>query len=144
MFADRAAVAELASGSVGPSHVHVLPAHRVDTSGYIKCPVCGDMMNRVNFGRRSGVIVDVCIDHGTWFDAEEIDRVAAFIASGGLARGGGAAVKTGAPQLSAEAHYKLGELQAQMIQERYDDMQRVERTTWFARLGVRILFDWIT
>ena len=141
VFADRAAVAALSSGTLAPAAEPVLPARKVDTSGYIKCPVCDALMKRVNFGRRSGVLVDVCVDHGTWFDADEIDRVAAFIASGGLARGGGSALEEG-PQLSAEDRGKMGELQAQVIQERYDDMARVERATWFARIGIRLLFDW--
>ncbi len=44
------------------------------------------MMNRKNFGASSGVIVDVCAKHGTWFDAGELPRVLAFVESGGLAR----------------------------------------------------------
>ena len=43
-------------------------------------------MNRVNFGKVSGVIVDVCKLHGTWFDAGELTRVVAFAAGGGLER----------------------------------------------------------
>jgi Zn-finger nucleic acid-binding protein len=141
VFADRAAVAALSSGTLAPAAEPVLPARKVDTSGYIKCPVCDDLMKRVNFGRRSGVLVDVCVDHGTWFDADEIDRVAAFLASGGLVRGGGSALDEG-PQLSAEGRKQMGELQAQVVQERYDDMARVERATWFTRVGIRLLFDW--
>ena len=43
-------------------------------------------MNRVNFGKVSGVIVDVCKAHGTWFDPGELTRVVAFAAAGGLER----------------------------------------------------------
>ena len=39
---------------------------------YIKCPVCAKIMNRVNFGARSGVIVDRCKDHGVWLDGGEL------------------------------------------------------------------------
>lgn len=53
---------------------------------YIKCPACQQMMNRKNFGRSSGVIVDVCTQHGVWFDAGELPRVLAFVESGGLER----------------------------------------------------------
>src|SRR5262249_42908625 len=35
---------------------------------YIPCPVCGKLMNRVNFANCSHVVVDVCTAHGTWFD----------------------------------------------------------------------------
>jgi len=37
-------------------------------------------MNRINFGRTSGVIVDVCKKHGTWFDGGELTQVIAFAA----------------------------------------------------------------
>jgi Zn-finger nucleic acid-binding protein len=50
---------------------------------YIECPVCRSMMNRKNFGATSGVIVDVCTKHGTWFDTGELPRVLAFVESGG-------------------------------------------------------------
>ena len=45
---------------------------------YLRCPVCRAMMDRVNFARVSGVVVDVCADHGTWFDLNEL-HVAALI-----------------------------------------------------------------
>ncbi len=52
---------------------------------YRSCPSCGQVMNRKNFGRRSGVIVDVCTTHGVWFDPGELTAVLEFVASGGLA-----------------------------------------------------------
>jgi hypothetical protein len=42
-------------------------------------------MHRRNFGRTSGIIVDVCSKHGTWFDAGELSRILTFVSSGGLA-----------------------------------------------------------
>jgi Zn-finger nucleic acid-binding protein len=51
---------------------------------YVKCPDCEQVMNRVNFGRRSGIIIDVCRAHGTWFDADELPGVVTFVMSGGL------------------------------------------------------------
>ena len=51
---------------------------------YVKCPVCSERMNRINYGKRSGVIVDVCRLHGTWFDQGELTRVIEFVAAGGL------------------------------------------------------------
>jgi len=41
-------------------------------------------MNRKNFGRISGVIVDECGDHGIWLDAGELQKIQHFIADGGL------------------------------------------------------------
>jgi Zn-finger nucleic acid-binding protein len=53
---------------------------------YRPCVVCQQLMNRKNFGGASGVIVDVCARHGTWFDAGELSQVLAFVKSGGLVR----------------------------------------------------------
>lgn len=51
---------------------------------YRPCPECGKLMNRINFGRASGIIVDVCRGHGTFLDPGEMRQVTAFIDDGGL------------------------------------------------------------
>ena len=51
---------------------------------YLRCPVCNTMMNRVNFSNISGVIVDVCRQHGTWFDRDHLHRIVEFIRAGGM------------------------------------------------------------
>lgn len=51
---------------------------------YRKCIACGHRMLRRNFARISGVVVDQCRRHGTYFDAGELEDVLAFIRSGGL------------------------------------------------------------
>ncbi len=51
---------------------------------YLKCPDCQRHMHRRNFARASGVIVDECKDHGVWLDCDELGKIAAFVASGGL------------------------------------------------------------
>lgn len=53
---------------------------------YRKCPRCSAVMTRSNFRRVSGVVVDRCGAHGTWLDADELERLAAFVAAGGLAK----------------------------------------------------------
>ena len=53
---------------------------------YRHCPECGGMMQRRNFGRRSGIIVDWCGEHGTWLDANEMEDIADFVLQGGLER----------------------------------------------------------
>lgn len=50
---------------------------------YIKCPVCATIMNRVNFGSRSGVIVDRCPDHGLWLDGGELRQLFEWSKAGG-------------------------------------------------------------
>ena len=51
---------------------------------YVRCPVCLKMMNRTNFARISGVIIDSCRDHGIWFDPGEVEKIMDFVAKGGL------------------------------------------------------------
>jgi Zn-finger nucleic acid-binding protein len=41
-------------------------------------------MNRSNFARSSGVIIDVCKHHGVWFDADELPKIIGFIHKGGM------------------------------------------------------------
>ena len=56
------------------------------TIRYVPCPDCTTLMNRVNFGKRSGIVLDSCAPHGTWFDADELRRVVEFVRDGGLDR----------------------------------------------------------
>ncbi|HEY5975781.1 MAG TPA: zf-TFIIB domain-containing protein [Geobacteraceae bacterium] len=50
---------------------------------YIKCPVCEQLMNRVNFGAKSGVIVDRCKEHGAWLDGGELRHLFEWMKAGG-------------------------------------------------------------
>lgn len=72
------------------SVVSVLSA-RVPTSGtapdvvtYAPCPTCAKLMNRVNFAKSSGVILDVCKKDGVWLDRGELQRVLGFVDAGGM------------------------------------------------------------
>lgn len=66
------------------------PAQQISGAGapsrisYEPCPQCGQLMNRLNFARCSGVIVDVCKGHGTWFDRDELRGIVEFVRGGGL------------------------------------------------------------
>ena len=51
---------------------------------YLKCPLCDTLMVRRNFKKISGVIIDICRDHGVWLEAGELQEIRAFIAAGGL------------------------------------------------------------
>lgn len=53
---------------------------------YIKCPICRVVMNRKLFAAGSGVIVDVCRSHGTFFDVGELPRIIQYVQEGGLDR----------------------------------------------------------
>ena len=65
------------------------PAHQAPSAdmarvSYAPCPQCHQLMNRINFAHCSGVIVDVCRGHGTWFDRDELSGIVQFIRSGGM------------------------------------------------------------
>jgi Zn-finger nucleic acid-binding protein len=65
------------------THTPGSPAARVR---YRPCPACGKLMNRINFGRISGTVIDVCRGHGTFLDAGELHDIVTFIRDGGLDR----------------------------------------------------------
>ncbi len=50
---------------------------------YIDCPVCRRLMNRINFGSRSGVIADLCREHGMWLDGGELRQILEWMKAGG-------------------------------------------------------------
>jgi len=50
---------------------------------YVKCPICAKMMNRINFGARSGVVIDRCREHGVWLDAGELRQLCEWMKAGG-------------------------------------------------------------
>jgi Zn-finger nucleic acid-binding protein len=49
---------------------------------YRRCPECDAHMQRRNFQRASGIIVDLCRRHGTWLDADELEQIAGFVREG--------------------------------------------------------------
>ena len=67
----------------GATHAGAPACRRCATS---PAPICAKLMNRMNFGKRSGVVLDSCAKHGTWFDADELRRVVEFVRDGGLDR----------------------------------------------------------
>jgi Zn-finger nucleic acid-binding protein len=70
-------------GGASPAPTHTA-SDAVSKISYVPCPECSQLMNRVNFAKCSGVIVDVCKGHGTWFDRDELTRIVEFIQAGGL------------------------------------------------------------
>jgi Zn-finger nucleic acid-binding protein len=57
--------------------------HKQQKIRYLKCPDCRRHMNRVNFGQRSGVIIDQCIIHGIWLDSGELTHLLEWKKAGG-------------------------------------------------------------
>jgi Zn-finger nucleic acid-binding protein len=71
--------------TINRSQLETINALKKDNYGvsYIKCPVCSSIMNRVNFGVKSGVIVDRCREHGVWLDGGELQHLFEWMKAGG-------------------------------------------------------------
>ena len=50
---------------------------------YLKCPMCEERMSHINFGGKSGVIVDRCGAHGVWLQGGELRRLMEWWRAGG-------------------------------------------------------------
>jgi Zn-finger nucleic acid-binding protein len=82
---DRAqARADALLGALPRSEIRAVPA--AGQKMYLPCPVCHVVMNRRLFATGTGVIIDVCRAHGTFFDAGELPLVIEFVMNGGLER----------------------------------------------------------
>ncbi len=53
---------------------------------YRRCPVCENMMQRINYRAVSGVIVDRCLRHGVWLDGGELKQLFEWKKAGGSAK----------------------------------------------------------
>ena len=75
-------------------------------------------MHRMNYGRRSGVIVDTCREHGVWFDAQELDAILRWIQKGGEDRA--------QQQLKEEAR-------AAAVRDRFSLEPKTAESSWSSR-----------
>ncbi len=100
----------------GPSLHRAPVTHPMEVVRYLKCPLCHAVMNRVNFGKRSGVIVDVCKEHGVWFDRGELTQTIEFVANGGLADPAASGEVTPGPKSEALRH-EAAKLQVALVEE---------------------------
>jgi Zn-finger nucleic acid-binding protein len=82
----RARSGHLPEGFGGGTPAETPAADAAHPIHYRPCVICGTLMNRRNYGRKSGVIVDVCARHGIWFDLHELDRLLLWIREGGEER----------------------------------------------------------
>jgi Zn-finger nucleic acid-binding protein len=74
--------------------------HQVDVAATIGCPVCGQALARSRIPN-AGVDIDYCGQHGTWFDKNELPRIAQAAA---VQRAyGGNAPQSAAPASKGEA-----------------------------------------
>ncbi len=50
---------------------------------YRNCPICKNMMQRINYRVVSGVVVDRCLRHGVWLDGGELRQLFEWKKAGG-------------------------------------------------------------
>ena len=91
------------------------PLGRTEKVKYFKCPRCGKLMWRKNYLHHSGIVVDTCRRHGTFFDRGELEKAIEFIKKGGIEY----------EKLQIAEKGKL-ELQGKITRE----INRIERLTW--------------
>ncbi len=75
---------EKQSAVLGFLDERTVPPQQLTKITYVPCPDCGELMNRNNFAKASGVIVDICKQHGVWFDTDELSSIVEFIRKGGM------------------------------------------------------------
>jgi Zn-finger nucleic acid-binding protein len=75
------------AGNVAPAETHRPRVRGANPASqgvaYRKCPECEAFMQRRNFRKTSGVIIDRCRNHGTWLDADELEQITGFVLTGG-------------------------------------------------------------
>lgn len=84
--ADREQYASVLGVAAPVTSAKTASGNELPKAVYVPCPQCGQLMNRLNFAHCSGVIVDVCKGHGSWFDRDELRKIIEFIRAGGLER----------------------------------------------------------
>lgn len=143
LFVEHGALAALVTRAQREGPASAASSVRKPTAGaaepvrYLGCPCCARPMNRKNFGRLSGVVVDVCREHGTFFHLGELPRVLAFVRGGGLERA--------ARRAADEARDKQREEAARVMRERLVEAHRVKwgpigNTHWSGD-EVRLIFE---
>ena len=50
-----------------------------DLDEAVRCPTCGEAMDRLEFAGISGIVVDVCSLHGIWLDGGELERIVSMV-----------------------------------------------------------------
>lgn len=63
-----------------------VPAFQEERVQYLRCPRCLTLMTRRAYQPGAGVILDYCGQHGVWVDRGELERVQAYVESGGPER----------------------------------------------------------
>lgn len=82
---------------------------------YLHCPKCSNLMNRVNYGHASGIIINICKPDGVWLDRDEMSQIVAFLRAGGMEK----IHQTEEAQLRDEQQEKREELRTGALNAEY-------------------------
>jgi len=94
------------------------------------CPKCSKPMDPMNWGATSGVVVDRCVEHGVWFDHEELDRVQAVHEAWSQ--------KIKDPELRAKLAKRLDRIEAQFEADVRDFEMKFRSKWWIGRLLIAL------
>ena len=100
---------------------------------YKKCPVCSKFMQRRNYEKTSGVIIDVCFKHGIWLDAGELKRIYEWAKAGGMHH----SKEQEKNRMLREVHYQ----KEQSERRRYDARHVEEHSSFAGDADLLTIFD---
>ncbi len=102
---------------------------------YKKCPVCSKFMQRRNYEKSSGIIIDVCAKHGIWLDAGELKQIYEWVKAGGVHR---------SKEQISEREKREARYQKERSQRiRYDARHMQERSRMSGDLGLSDVIDFL-
>lgn len=76
-----------------------IPSEVLTKVRFLRCPSCRKQMTRSRVARSEGIIIDVCPEHGVWFDSRELPKILNFITRRG----------TESPELSEKLELLVGQ-----------------------------------
>jgi Zn-finger nucleic acid-binding protein len=126
-----------ALAALGAANIHATTVIEAKVS-YIRCPECAAVMNRTNFGRRSGIVLDVCKSHGAWFDKDELRQVLAFVDSGGLEKARAKQILDLKEQETAARQAERASLRTQAAFTRHVEPRRMDAIDFLSVLAALI------
>jgi Zn-finger nucleic acid-binding protein len=112
-----------------------VPSADLENIRYRPCPVCGKLMNRVNFAHCSHVIVDVCMAHGTWCDRDELRQIVEFIRGGGL--------ETARARQIEELEQRRRQINATIAAGSWNNQDTPRQPSSFSDLGLDVAADFL-
>jgi len=69
-----------------PYYLRFIQDHPRDNrkkSQFHPCPICQESMKVINYKKNSGVLLDICEEHGIWLDGGELQQIIEWYAVGG-------------------------------------------------------------